>query len=81
MTKTSSMTAGDTLQLNPTWSSGSDAIATVSDSGLVTAVSPGTVEIYCTVGELSVATVVSVAAAPPAEQPESNQPLTENADV
>lgn len=67
MTTTPSINSGDTLQLTPSWSSASDVIATVSESGLVTAVSPGTVEIYCTVRGLSVATVISVVAAPPSE--------------
>jgi uncharacterized protein YjdB len=58
---------GATMQLEPTWSSASDAIATVSEDGTVTAVSPGTVEIYCTVRGLSVATVVSVVKAPEPE--------------
>lgn len=59
-----SIHAGDLLQLEAVWSSASDSIAKVSESGRVTAVSPGTVEIYCTVLGLSVATVVQVIAAP-----------------
>lgn len=49
-----------TLQLSPVWSSANNAIASVSESGLVTAVSPGTVEIYCTIKGIPFATIVSV---------------------
>lgn len=51
---------GDTLQLSPVWSSANDAIASVSDSGLVTARSAGTLEIYCSIGGVPLATIISV---------------------
>jgi uncharacterized protein YjdB len=58
-----------TLQLSPVWSSANDAIATVTESGLVTAVSPGTVEIYCTIEGIPFATIVSVVVPQPEQEP------------
>jgi hypothetical protein len=58
----------DTLQLSPVWSSANDIIASVSDSGLVTANSPGTVEIYCTIGGLPFATIIAVSPKPPKDE-------------
>lgn len=41
---------GKTWRLTPRWSSANDAIATVSSTGVVTAVAPGTTEVYCSIG-------------------------------
>jgi trimeric autotransporter adhesin len=43
-----------------TWTSGDDSVATVSSTGLVTAVSSGTASITATSGRISGATTVSV---------------------
>ena len=45
------LTVGKKRKLSAVWSSASKAIATVSETGTVTAVSPGTVEIYCAIGD------------------------------
>lgn len=55
-----SIRIGTQHQLTPLWSSASDAVATVDQTGLVTAVALGTAEIYCTVGGLSVAAIITV---------------------
>lgn len=74
--KNSSLPVGETLQLEHSWSSANDAVATVAESGFVTAVAPGTVEIYCTVEGLSVATIVKVVESPPPQIPNESAPET-----
>lgn len=58
---------GETTHLDHAWSSANEAVATVDQDGVVTAVSPGMVEIYCTVRGLSAVTVIRVDKAPEPE--------------
>jgi uncharacterized protein YjdB len=67
------MKVGETRQMTPLWSSANDSVATVSSTGVVTAISPGTVEIYHTIGGISASHVVSVGAAEPAIQDEGTE--------
>ena len=59
---------GETLKLAALWSTASKDVATVDQSGVVTAVSPGTVEIYCAIGDaapsVAIVTVAAEAAVP-----------------
>lgn len=71
---TSSLTVGGTTQLTAknisgtvTWSSSDESVATVNDSGLVTAVSEGTVTITATNGTTSASITITVTAATVAE--------------
>ena len=57
-----------------TWSSGSAAIATVSGSGLVTAVAPGTTNITASSEGISGSGSLTVSAAPPPGSISSNEP-------
>jgi len=57
-----------------TWSSGSAAIATVSGSGLVTAVAPGTTNIIASSEGVSGSASLTVSAAPPPGSIVSNEP-------
>lgn len=65
MTNTTRINVGDSTQLLPVWSSANDSVATVDQTGLVTGVSPGTVEIYCTVNGLSAVTILTIEASAP----------------
>jgi hypothetical protein len=57
-----------------TWSSGSAAIATVSGSGLVTAVAPGTTNVIASSEGISGSASLTVTAAPPPGGISSNEP-------
>ena len=73
---------GQTLQLEATaepagdveWSSSDEAVATISDSGLVTAVAPGSVTIEARVGEASDTLKLTVTDAAPVSAPEKTEP-------
>lgn len=62
MTATGSYSGGNTYNITSsvTWSSSDNAIATISDSGLVTGVAGGQVSITATSGSISGATTVTV---------------------
>ncbi len=72
---TAQMIPGETLTLtatvtpsnstdNVTWNSLDESVATVSDKGVVTAVAPGTVEIFAMAGDCAVKCTVTVNAVP-----------------
>ena len=68
LTATPKDAAGNALSGRPaaTWTSGNAAVATVSATGVVTAVGPGSATITATIAGVSGATAVTVPAPPPA---------------
>lgn len=62
---TATVTPGDAADKNVVWSSGNTAVATVDDSGLVTAVAPGNATITATAGGKQATCEVAVADAVP----------------